>query len=153
MTILCVKRPLGPSLKTSLCAVTIAITLSLSACSSTSKTLYSEIGGQAKVEQITDNFIEEIGYNKHIVRYFEKTDISRFREKLNEHICMVADGPCEYTGDSMENVHAGMDINENHFNLTVDLLINAMTKADIPHSTQNKLLARFAPMRSEIAFK
>lgn len=106
-----------PKLKTSLYCLGLALTLSLTACSSTTKTLYSEIGGKAKIEEITDNFIEQIGYNKHIVRYFENTDINRFREKLNEHLCMLTKGPCEYTGDSMLAVHTGMNINENHFNL------------------------------------
>lgn len=111
------------------------------------------MGGQIKIEEVTNNFIEQIGYNKHIVRYFENTDIDRFREKLNEHLCMVADGPCEYTGDSMLDVHAGMNINENHFNLMVDLLINAMDDANIPHNTQNKMLAKLATIRSDIIYK
>jgi hemoglobin len=58
-----------------------------------------------------------------------------------------------YTGDSMLDVHAGMNINENHFNLMVDLLINAMDDANIPHNTQNKMLAKLATMRSDIIYK
>lgn len=141
------------NLQTPLRAIAIGLILSLSACTTTSKNLYSEIGGQSKIEEVTNNFIEQIGYNKHIVRYFENTDIDRFREKLNEHLCMVADGPCEYTGDSMLDVHAGMNINENHFNLMVDLLVNAMDDANIPHNTQNKMLAKLATMRSDIIYK
>lgn len=147
------KLPLLTSLQTPLRAITMGVILSLSACTTTSKTLYSEMGGQIKIEEVTNNFIEQIGYNKHIVRYFENTDIDRFREKLNEHLCMVADEPCEYTGDSMLDVHAGMNINENHFNLMVDLLINAMDDANIPHNTQNKMLAKLATIRSDIIYK
>jgi hemoglobin len=159
MTIFSIKRSqknrfrLPVNIQAPLRVITIGVILSLSACTTTPKNLYNEMGGQLKIEEVTNNFIEQIGYNKHIVRYFENTDINRFREKLNEHLCMVADGPCVYTGDSMLDVHAGMNINENHFNLMVDLLINAMDDANIPHNTQNKMLAKLATMRSDIIYK
>ncbi len=124
----------------------------LSSCASTHSTLYQEIGGAPKISQITDNLIYEISFNEDVAEYFKNTNIDRFREKLNEHLCLVVDGPCKYTGDSMFDVHKGMQINESHFNKTVELLIIAMTQADIPHTTQNKVLARLVPMRSEITY-
>lgn len=122
------------------------------ACATKKSSLYQELGGAAKVEQIADNFISEIQFNKTIFRYFEESDVDRFRTKLIEHICEVADGGCLYTGDPMKQVHQGMNVSEQDFNLTVELLINAMTKADIPHPTQNKLLNRLAKMRGDIIY-
>lgn len=130
-----------------------ALLLLLVGCASSSSSLYAEMGGKDKVAQIVDNFIYEIEYNPTILPYFEGSDIARFREKLSEQICMVSGGPCSYSGDTMEQVHAGMDINEADFNLTVDLLINAMNKADVPHRLQNRLLAKLAPMRGDMLYK
>jgi len=121
-------------------------------CASNHHSLYSELGGQAKIEQIVDNFIAEIEFDVVIFEYFADSNVNRFREKLIEHLCMLTGGPCEYTGDSMEQVHAGMNITESHFNRGVDLFINAMTKADVPHATQNKVLAVLAPTRKEMIY-
>ncbi|TNC91538.1 MAG: hypothetical protein CSH36_09170 [Thalassolituus sp.] len=76
--------------------------------------------------------------------------MKRLREKLEEQLCMVSDGPCEYTGDSMEDVHAGMQITTGEFNRVVELLQNAMNQAGVAYPVQNRLIKRLAPMRPEI---
>lgn len=118
-----------------------------------SRSLYDELGGMPAIEKITDYFIEEISFDQQIVQHFKDSDIDRFRAKLIEQICNESGGPCDYSGDSMVEVHTGMKITEAEFNRTVDLLINAMNKAGIPHPTQNKLLARLAPMRGDIIYR
>jgi hemoglobin len=142
-----------PKISFKLATFTLFILLNLSGCQSTSPNLYQEIGGRDKIAEITNNLIQEISFNPHIMKYFENTNVERFREKLNEHLCVVADGPCKYTGDSMLQVHTGMNINENHFNVMVDLLISAMTTANVAHSTQNKILARLVPMRKDMIYR
>ncbi|MDP5032833.1 MAG: group 1 truncated hemoglobin [Paraglaciecola sp.] len=125
----------------------------LSGCANTGKTtLYDELGGKQAIASVVDNFIHEIEFNETLFRYFAESDIARFREKMNEHLCVLAKGPCEYTGDTMEQVHAGMNITEADFNLGVDLFIQAMNKAKIPHPVQNKLLAKMVPTRKEIIY-
>ncbi len=132
-----------------LCLVCVGV----SSCASTSDSLYTEIGGENKVAEIVDNFIYEIEYDPIILAYFEGSDIGRFRTKLIEQLCMVTGGPCSYSGDSMEQVHGGMNITETDFNRTVDLLISAMNRADVSHRHQNRILAQLAPMRSQMLYK
>lgn len=127
--------------------------LFLNGCASHNQTLYSELGGKQKVEEIVNNFVTEIEYDPVILPYFEGGDIDRFRAKLEEQICMVSGGGCSYTGDTMEQVHAGMNITETHFNHTVDLLINAMDKSGVPHPLQNRLLAELAKMRGQMLYR
>ncbi|WP_414827625.1 group I truncated hemoglobin [Alteromonas sp. H39] len=129
------------------------ISVAIASCASTSDSLYNDIGGEAKVAEIVDNFIYEIEYDPTILAYFEGSDIDRFRTKLIEQLCMVTDGPCSYSGDTMEQVHGGMNITETDFNRTVDLLINAMNKAGVSHRHQNRILAELAPMRSQMLYK
>mmetsp|Transcript_228 Transcript_228/g.478 ORF Transcript_228/g.478 Transcript_228/m.478 type:complete len:80 (-) Transcript_228:195-434(-) len=79
--------------------------------------------------------------------------MQRFKEKLSQQLCVMAEGPCTYTGDSMEQVHSGMDITEADFNHGVDLFISAMDKANIPHNLQNRLLKEMAKTRGEIIYR
>lgn len=120
---------------------------------SSSHSLYDELGGMPGIEKITDHFIDEISFDPQIVKHFKESNIDRFRAKLIEQICVEAGGPCTYTGDDMVQVHTRMNITEAEFNRTVDLLINAMNRAGVAHRTQNKLLARLAPMRSDIIYR
>ena len=130
----------------------LAIVL-LAGCASQPQTLYSELGGEAKVTEIVNNFVTEIEQEPVILAYFEGSDIDRFIAKFEEQICMVSGGGCQYTGDTMEQVHGGMNISEKDFNLTVDLLINAMDKANVPHPLQKRLLNKLAPMRSQMLYR
>ncbi|NLQ16930.1 group 1 truncated hemoglobin [Marinomonas sp. M1K-6] len=134
----------------------LAFSVFLVACAAPSKapqSLYDEMGGKPTAEAITDHFINEISFNETIYRYFEKTNITRFREKFIEHICVTTGGPCAYTGDTMLRVHQGQNINEADFNLTVDLLVNAMKKAGLTYPQQNRMLKMLAPMRGDIVYK
>ena len=111
---------------------------------------YQELGGKEGVEEIVDNFINEISFDKDIVKFFEGTDINRLREKLIEQFCHESGGPCEYTGDSMKDVHAGMQITKGEFNRVVELLQAAMDDAGTPQTAQNRLIRSLAPMRPDI---
>lgn len=114
--------------------------------------LYQQLGERRGIETIADKFINGIGESDRLYPFFAESSVDRFKEKFIEHICMVSDGPCQYTGDSMRDVHANMGINEAVFNHTVEVLIDAMTATNVPHNVQNQLLARLAPMRKDIIY-
>ena len=76
--------------------------------------------------------------------------ITYFRKNLTVFLCHIVDGPCEYSGDTMQDIHRGMYINKNQFNHFVELFIDAMEAAEISYPMQNQLLARLAPLRESI---
>lgn len=137
----------------SACLLAGLMLLLLTSCATRQGSVYEQIGGEAKVAQIADYFIDELQYDKRILSFFLDSDIDRFREKLSEHICVHIGGPCTYTGDDMVKVHTGMNITEADFNRVVELLINAMNRAEVPHRLQNQVLARFAPMRGDMIYR
>ena len=118
--------------------------------SSTRLSLYQQLDGRAGLTRIVDSFIHQIGNDEQVLHYFEHSDIDHFREGFIMHMCMLVDGPCKYTGDSMVDIHTGMHITEKDFNHVVDLLVKAMEEQNISHSIQNEILSRMAPLRSKI---
>ena len=120
---------------------------------SSSNNLYQTLGGQTKIDEIVDNFINEIAFDQETYAFFKDSNMQRFKEKLSEQLCVMAQGPCTYTGDSMEQVHTGMNITEANFNHGVDLFISAMDKADIPHNVQNRLLNEMAKTRKQMLYR
>lgn len=103
--------------------------------------------------KITDNFIQQISFNKTIYAYFAKTNIKRFREKFIEYLCVSTGGPCKYTGDTMLKVHQGQHITEADFNTTVDLLTQAMKDAGLTYRQQNRVLEILAKTRGAMLYK
>ncbi len=120
---------------------------------SSADNLYQTLGGKAKINEIVDNFINEIAFDQETYAFFKDSNMQRFKDKLSEQLCVMAEGPCTYTGDSMEQVHTGMNITEANFNHGVDLFINAMNKAEIPHTVQNRLLKEMAKTRKQMLYR
>lgn len=135
----------------------LTLSLGLTACASTTPvaddSLYQALGGQTGIEQIVEGMLINIADNPRIVGHFANTDIDRLNQKLIEQFCVESGGPCEYTGDSMRDSHTGLDLTESDFNALVEALTDAMQDLDVPVTAQNRLLARLAPMRSDIIYQ
>lgn len=113
----------------------------LSACATTrSRTLYDDLGGNAGVARLVDKLVEIYRADARINELFNETDFPYFTERLNEYICLVADGGCEYKGLNMAEAHSGMDIKEREFNYFVEDSQAAMTEVGISVGVQNRLL-------------
>jgi len=134
-------------------ATVLTVVLSLTACANVTvsdRALYQDLGGTQGITEIVDLFILEIANDERVLPYFADSNVQRFRETVIEHFCMIADGPCDYSGDTMVQVHTGMNINEADFNAVVENLIAAMDNTGTPIGAQNRLLERLARLRPEI---
>lgn len=139
--------------------IVLAAALALAGCAASpasapaEDSLYQSLGGKPGIGRIVEGLLLNIAEDERIVDHFVDADIDRLYEKLVEQICMESGGPCEYTGDSMQDSHAGMDITEGDFNALVENLIIAMSQEGIPVTAQNRLLQRLAPMRGDIIYR
>lgn len=125
----------------------------LSACASQPATVYEGLGAEPGLAAVVDNLLERMAKDEQIVRHFQDTDIALFREGLTEHLCDVADGPCEYDGEDMKATHRGLNITQADFDRLVQLLIYAMQEEGIPIAVRNDLLKRLAPMYGDVVYQ
>jgi hemoglobin len=129
------------------------ICLLLSACSAMparEQSLYQRLGEQAGLTRIVEGMLLNIAKDPRIVGHFANVDISLLRDKLVQQLCVETGGPCQRTGDSMQEVHKGLQLTRSDFNALVEDLIAAMEEQGVPVPTQNLLLALLAPMRGQI---
>lgn len=115
--------------------------------------LYRALGGADGLVALTDAFLLQIADDRRVSDRFLESDIGRFRRLFAEHLCALTGGPCVYTGDDMPTTHGGMRIREAEFNAVVEDLIEAMETLDLDLRTQNRLLARLAPLQHDIVGK
>jgi hemoglobin len=132
----------------------LCFVVALSSCAnhsySSEASLYQRLGETEGITNIVDNLLYELGGNNKLIGFFAETDIDRFRTKLIEQLCEVSDGPCTYTGDTMQQSHAKMELNQSHFDSLVNDLIAAMNTTGTPVGAQNDLLARLVPMYDDV---
>ena len=116
-------------------------------------TLYQDLGGKEGIAAIVEGMLINTAEDERVAATFAASNLVRLRRLLEEQFCNVTDGPCEYTGFSMRESHRGMVVTETEFNATVEALVDAMNDLDVAQTTQNRLLARLAPLQAEIVYQ
>jgi hemoglobin len=112
--------------------------------------LYRQFGENAGLTGIVDDLYTNVLADPRTAPYFENAPIRRIKTKLVEQLCVLLDGPCEYTGRPMKRTHEGQNIDRAAFDALVEDLQAAMDKNRVPFHAQNKLLARLAPMYRDV---
>jgi len=133
--------------------VLLCCVLLLAGCASTSRpapTLYDELGGQVGLEALVETLLSRVADDPRINQMFARVNIVMLNQHLNEKLCQVSDGPCNYQGKAMGPAHAHLPIGQGQFNALVEDLMWAMDQQKISRTTQNRLIKRLAPMQGEI---
>jgi hemoglobin len=116
-------------------------------------TLFTDMGGKAGIDRLVDEVEKIYLDDPRIKETFAESNLERLNTKLKEDFCVVAGGPCTYTGHTMEETHKGLHLTNFDFNALVEDLQLAMDKVGIPFAVQNRFLARLAPMQHQVVTK
>lgn len=127
----------------------------LTACAnqSSQQSLYDALGQYDGITKITHQLILVIATDERIKHRYKGVNMQHFKKGLSDYICVAAAGPCEYTGDNLQMVHAGHNYTNTEFNAIVDDLILAMEQCAIPVGVQNRLLAKLAPTYKDVVYQ
>ena len=113
-------------------------------------TLFADMGGKPGIDRLVDE-VEKIYLDDPRIRdVFAESNLERLNTKLKEDFCVVAGGPCTYTGHAMEEAHRGLHLKNSDFNALVEDLQLAMDKMHLTFAVQNRFLARLAPMQHQV---
>lgn len=112
--------------------------------------LFRALGGQPGIDRIVDDFVPRLVADPRTSEFFRKTAQSHLKLMLSQQFCAVSGGDCVYTGLPMKQAHHDMDISKSDFNALVEVLQSAMSAQGVAFATQDRLLARLAPMHRDI---
>jgi hemoglobin len=113
-------------------------------------TLFADMGGQIGIDKIVDASVDNYLADDRIKAIFDESNIDRLRAEFKVQFCQVAGGPCDYKGHDMVAAHKGLHLTNANFNAVVEDLQDAMDKVGLPFATQNRFLARLAPMQHQV---
>jgi hemoglobin len=134
----------------SIAVALIAFALSSTAAVAQQRSLYDRLGGETAIAAVVDDFIKNVAADKRINKFFAKANIDLLKVRLTKQICQATGGPCIYTGRDMKSAHAGMGIQNKHFDALVQDLGKSLKKFKVPAKEQKELVAALAPMRKDI---
>ncbi|MEE4895450.1 group 1 truncated hemoglobin [Pseudomonas alliivorans] len=115
--------------------------------------LYQDLGQRAGIQRIVEGMLLNAARDDRIVERFKRVNIVLLRDRLVDKFCVIADGPCTYTGDSLAESHKGQNLSPSDFNALVENLIAAMDTEKVPVPMQNRFIARLAALRGEVIRK
>ena len=115
--------------------------------------LLADFGGKEGLTRIMDDFMVRLVANPRTRDFFAPADQDKIKRLLVEQMCVIMHGPCEYTGRSMAEAHAGMGVKEGGFYALVEEFQRSMSKFKVPFQSQNRLLSALAPMHRDMINK
>lgn len=115
--------------------------------------VFKDFGELPGLTALMDDFMTQLLADPRTRPFFEQADQASVKKHLTEQFCVILGGPCTYTGRDMKTTHAGLGITRGNFNALVEDLQIVMNKRRVPFHSQNKLLAKLAPMHRDIETK
>ncbi|KRX06874.1 Globin-like protein [Pseudocohnilembus persalinus] len=113
-------------------------------------TLYSSLGGKQNLMKIFSNFTHKIVLDPEINHYYLNTDMHKQEERQIQFWTVLFDGPDNYQGQSMKQVHKGMNISEKSYDLVLKYLCKSFQKYGATHEEIQKILEIAAVLKQDI---
>ncbi|WP_440006579.1 group I truncated hemoglobin [Halomicrococcus sp. SG-WS-1] len=117
---------------------------------STSENLYEQIGGRERIAAIVDEFYDRVLDDETVVHFFDDMDMAAQRAHMTQFLSSVADGPVEYTGGEMRDVHEPLDLEREHFAAVATHLEGALRAFDVPDEKVEAVMAEVAALEDDV---
>jgi hemoglobin len=133
------------------------VAMMLVACSSAppapAPSVYRQLGGREGIALIVDDFVANAAADARINERFKALkpeQVLKLKSNLADQICDATGGPCAYVGRDMKTAHRGMKISDAEWNATVEALVKALDKNNVPAGAKGALLEALGPMKPDI---
>ncbi len=135
------------------------VALALGACGGKAKpaspaadnrTLFERLGGQPAINAVVHEFVTTTGDDPRINMYFTNTDKPKLEASMDQHICSITGGGCEYKGKSMLDAHTNMKLAQKDFDAFMDDLGKTLAKLNVPKRETDEVIAAFKGMQGDV---
>jgi len=126
------------------------------------KTLYERLGGEPAIRAVVDDLVARLSADpkvnvtrKGTPREWNPTpeNVAKLKKGLVDFVGMATGGPQKYTGKSMKDVHAGMQITKAEFDAAANNLKASLDKLKVPAKEQDELMRIVGSTASDIIEK
>ncbi len=124
-----------------------------SSTAANAQSLYKRLGGYDAIAAVSDEFIGRLASDKQLSRFLvglSSDSQKRLRQLVVDQLCAATGGPCVYIGRDMKTVHAGLNITENDWDLTVKHLAASLDRFKVPEKEKNEFLTLASSLKPDI---
>ncbi len=124
-----------------------------------SKSLYERLGGVYAIATVVDDFVDRVmndpilNANPKVYEAHHKVAPAGFKYLVTEMVCWAAGGPQKYTGRSMYDSHAHLDITADEWNAFMDDLKKTFDKFGVREAERRELVAIVESTKKDIVLK
>jgi hemoglobin len=118
--------------------------------------LYDRLGGVYAIAAVMDDFINRVmdnprlNANPKVKEAHHRVSRAGFKYLVTEMVCGATGGPQRYTGRSMVDSHAHLDITEEEWQVFVEDLQACLDSFAVPTAEQGELFAIVESTKSDI---
>lgn len=120
-----------------------------------SASLYAQLGGNAAISAVIDQFITNVAGDSRINAFFadaasNPARLTKLRNNLINQVGAATGGTEKYTGLDMKAAHKGMGVGEADFNALVEDLSKSLDKFKVLPKPKSQLLGALGAMKTDI---
>jgi hemoglobin len=137
--------------------VTMGLDVSTASAQPASKSLYDRLGGVYNIATVVDDFIERLlvndtlNANPAISEARARVPKAGLKFHVTALVCEVTGGPCKYTGRTMKDSHAQLNINERQWQAMMADFRMTLNKFKVPPPEQSELIKIVESTKKDIA--
>jgi hemoglobin len=120
------------------------------------KALYERLGGVYPIAVVVDEFIDRLlvndvlNANPAIAAARSRVPAPGLKHHVTTLVCKATGGPCTYTGRTMKDSHAHLNITETEWQEMLRVFRSVLTDLDVPMKEQTELVAIVETTKAEI---
>jgi hemoglobin len=137
-------------------ALAVAVTSVAAAQQHYTKTLYDRLGGVNNIATVVDDFIERLlvndtlNANPAISDARTRVPKAGLKFQVTALVCEVTGGPCRYSGRSMKESHAKLNINDVQWRAMMADFKKTLDQFKVPAKEQQELVAIVESTKADI---
>jgi hemoglobin len=113
-------------------------------------TLFEQLGGEPKLRQVIDRFVDRVFDDVMIGFFFRGADRARIKQKEYEFAAAHLGAAVQYTGKPIGRAHAAHPIMGGQFARRTQLLKETLREADVPEQVVEHWLAHTERLRPAV---
>ena len=116
----------------------------------TATTIYETLGGEKAVRAIVEGMYFRIVGDVVLRPFFARADMEALKRSQVLFFCQMLGGPQKYRGPGMRELHAGMKIEQRHFDRVAQHLVASLKAAHMEAATIDQIIALLQPHAADI---
>jgi hemoglobin len=112
--------------------------------------LFERLGGQPAINAVVHEFCETTKADPRISQYFMNVDQAKLEQSMDDHVCEITGGGCQYKGKQMLEAHTGMKLKEEDFAAFMDDLQKTLVKMNVPERERGEVLGAFNGLKGDV---